>query len=614
MNNKIYPLILQLMFSQICIAQNPFTHWTDAAEVRYSNKQPVINYLLSIEPGNLSFINMEMQISNITDTFEVAMVAHPEYDDKYWRYVEDFYVETKKGRGKVIRKDSALWQIITKNKTAILHYRIHLPSATGSQRSAWKAFLSPDGGLVGGPHCCLYVVGETLAPSFITLDIPKGWQVETGLSSTSDPNTFFASSVYILVDDPILIGKMKSWSFTVDGVPHHVVYWPGHVKDFDSTKLVSGIKKIAEQASLLFGRLPYREYTFMLEDSSSGALEHNNSVTVGASVSQLNTNLTGVFSEIAHEYFHTWNLIRIHPVEYTDVSFKTPALSKGLWFSEGLTIFYADLLRRRAGIPTFDSTRINRLELLIRRYYMTPAYIKFSAEQISLSAYGPTGMLGDYSASTHLQGEVLGLILDLIIRDKSNGKYSMDDVMRKMMEQFSGKKGFTSKDIEQIISKISGDNLQTFFRDYVVGKKSIDFDKYLALIGLQKSMIWRDVMTQDGRPSPDLRVYSWQKPNETNIRIGITNPLSCWGKAGLHTGDIIKSVNGKILKDADDFRPLLREAKIGDTVVFEVQRATGLSKVNVVVSGYLQPDVKITEITRASEKQKKLFAQWASGN
>jgi predicted metalloprotease with PDZ domain len=410
-----------------------------------------------------------------------------------------------------------------------------------------------------------------------------------------------------------MIGKIKSWSFSVDGVPHRVVYWPWPVKDFDTTKLVSGIKKFVEQATLLLGRPPYREYSFMLQDGAFGSLEHNNSVTIGAPVEQLTNNLTGVFSDIAHEYFHTWNLVRIHPVEYADVDYKTPALSKGLWFSEGLTIFYADLLRRRAGLPTFDSTRIKRLEGLIRRYAYAPAYLKFSAEQISLASYGPTGMLGDYSASTHLQGEVLGAMLDIIIRDATNGNRSMDDVMRKMMERFSGKKGFTSQDIEQTISDICSCDIRSFFQDYVFGKKSVDFDKYLQLMGLQKTLAWKDVMV-DGKPSPDLRIYVWQAPNETALRVGITDPSSCWGKAGLHTGDILKSVNDTIVKTAIDFRQQLRTTKIGDTIIVEVQRTTGTKKINVVVLGYKQPEVQITEINNATEKQKRLLAQWKSGN
>lgn len=555
-----------------------------------------------------------MRISNIPDTFHVAMVAHPEYDDKYWRYVEDFYAETANGIGKIERKDSALWQVITKGKKVTLHYRIHLPSSAFNQRSAWKAFLSSNGGLVGGPHSFMYVLGESMASSYVTLNIPNEWKIVTGLTATSDVKTFFASSVFNLIDGPILIGKIKTWPFTVDGVPHRVVYWPWPVNDFDSTKLVNCIQKLVEQASKLFGRFPYREYSFMLQDSAVGALEHNNSVTIGASVTQLRANFTGVFSELAHEYFHTWNLVKIHPLEYGDVTYQSPPLSKGLWYSEGLTIFYADLLRRRAGLPTIDSTRLSRLELLIRRYAGNPGYSRFSAEKISLASYGPPGMLGDYSASTHLQGELLGVLLDIIIRDASDGKRSMDEVMRKMMERFSGKKGFTSKDIEQIISKLCGLNLHPFFEDYIFGNKPVDFDKYLRLMGLQKKLEWKEVKGEDGNPSPDLRVYSWHKPNETEMRIGITDPSNCWGKAGLHTGDIIKSVNGTEIKNGDSFREVIRRAKISDNIIIEVMRPTGIHKTNVVVSGYRLPEVHITQKPGSTEKQKRLFTQWASGN
>ena len=208
---------------------------------------------------------------------------------------------------------------------------------------------------------------------------------------------------------PFSLANSKAGHSILTGVPHRVVYWSlPDAKEFDTTRLLSGIQKIAEQALLLFGRFPYRDFTFMLQDEAFGSLEHNNSVTVGAPVAQLINDMNETFSEIAHEYFHTWNLIRIHPIEGSDANYKTPPLSKGLWFSEGLTMFYADLLMRRAALPTFDSTRITHLEHLIRRYLSSPAYLKYSAEKISLASYGPIGMLGDYSASTHLQGEAIG--------------------------------------------------------------------------------------------------------------------------------------------------------------------------------------------------------------
>jgi len=600
-----------VLIPSIFFGQHPLKHWTEAMEARYDSKQPVVNYTLTIESNDTSSFKVEMKVRNVPDTFRVAMVTHPEYDDRYWRYVDNFYVDTKSGRGNVQREDSALWKITAKGGEAILHYRIHLPALEEAFRSAWKAFLTPTGGLVGGPHSFMYVVGATLAPSHVTLAIPTGWQVATGLLPTVDPNTFFAPSTGALIDDPIFIGKLNSWSFTVNAVPHRVVYWSlPNAKDFDTAKLVSGIQRVVEQATILFGRLPYRDYTFMLQDGAVGGLEHNNSVTLGAPASQLADNAWIALPEITHEYFHGWNLMRIHPVEYEDVSYKTPSLSKGLWFSEGLTIFYTDLLMRRAGLPVFDSTRVVHLQNLIRRYSQTPVYLKYSAEQISLASYGPVGMLGDYSGSTHLQGEVLGTMLDFIIRDATDGKKSMDDVMRRMMVNFSGEKGFTSNDIEQTVHEVCGCNVHEFFQDHVFEKKQIDFDRYIKLLGLKATMEWKDVLSAEGKVAPDLRVYSWQKPGERLIRLGITNPASCWGKAGLHTGDIIKSLNGKPVNSPRDFRQLIRDVKVGDKVSVEVTQSTGTFKTDVLVTGYQQPEVHIVPAAGANEKQKRLFTQW----
>jgi predicted metalloprotease with PDZ domain len=606
-----YLLSIVLFLQGTIYAQHPFVHWTDAIEVRYSSKQPVITYKLAISATDTSSYEVEMHMENIADTFEVAMMAHPEYDDRYWRFVEDISVLTKNGTGQVAREDSSLWRIITEGHQATLHYRIHLPVLQDAFRSSWKAFLAPTGGLVGGPHSFMYVVGATLAPSYVTLDIPRSWEVVTGLESTFQPNVFFAPSAFVLMDDPIFVGQFHSSIFEVNSVPHRVIYWPlSSTKNFDTIKLANDIQKLVQQAAFLFGRLPYREYTFMLQDGAVGALEHNNCVTVGAPSSQLATNMSGTLFEIAHEYFHTWNLVRIHPVEYADVSYKTPPLSKGLWFSEGLTMFYADLTMRRAGLPIFDSTRIKHLETLIRRYLSSPAYVKYSAEEVSLASYAPPGMLGDYSGSTHLQGEVLGTMLDLLIRDASNGRRSIDDVMRKMMEKFSGERGFTSKDVEQVVHEVCACNVHQFFSDYVFGHKQIDFNQYLKLVGLKMNAEWKDVLSSDNQFTPDLRVYSWQKPGENIVRLGITNPASCWAKAGLHTGDILRSVNGMPIKSARDFRQVIREVKTGHTVTVEVEQRTGEKRASVLVIGYQQPEVRVTNLNQSSQREKNLFDQW----
>ena len=411
-------------------AQNPNKLWTDALETRYSVLQPVTDYVLTIDSADLSYFSVDMHLLHVPDTFKVAMVAHPEYDDHYYRYVSDFTVKSKNGPGEIKRMDSAVWEVIGRSDEVFLHYKIVLPPQRSTMRAAWRPFLSPTGGLVGGPHSFMYVVGKTLAPSHVQFRIPAGWQIATGLQPTADPGIYFAPSVFVLTDCPALLGKIHTWPFLVGAVPHRIVYCCAqNASRIDSAELVHSVSLIVKEAAELFGRLPYREYSFLLQENAYGALEHSNSVTLGIESGENSVNLNRYLEEIGHEYFHAWNIVRIHPQEYGDVAYHTPPYSTGLWWSEGLTMFYADLLLRRAGLPPEDSSRKKHLEHLLERYYDNPGNLVFSAEKVSLSAYAPNGMLGDYFASTHLQGELLGAMMDLIIRDKTMNRLSIDDVI-----------------------------------------------------------------------------------------------------------------------------------------------------------------------------------------
>src|SRR5947209_7100575 len=263
-------------------AQNPLHDHTEGVEIRFARAQPVVGYTLRVDAGDLSGFDVELRLRNVSDTFRLAMVAHPEYDDRYWRYLEALRVETPSGTGTVTREDSALWRVVAPGGEALVRYRIHLPPAESS-RDAWRPFLAATGGLVGGPHSFLYVVGATLAPAHVTLELPSTWEAVTGLEPTADPRTFFAPSAAVLVDSPMLVGQLRSWRFAVDGVPHRVVYWPlPGAAAFDTAAFVDGVQRIVRQAVALFRRAPYREYTFLFQDGAYGALEHRNSVTLGA--------------------------------------------------------------------------------------------------------------------------------------------------------------------------------------------------------------------------------------------------------------------------------------------------------------------------------------------
>jgi predicted metalloprotease with PDZ domain len=615
MSRTIAVLTMLLPVAARAHAQNPLERWVDAVEARYSTSQPVVSYTLRVDSADLSGFDVAMRIRTPRDTVRLAMVAHPEYDDRYWRFVRDLRLEGAGGAGSAAREDSALWRVVIPGGAGVVRYRLQLPPAEGRYRSAWVPFLAPTGGLVGGPHSFLYVVGAELAPAHVTLDLPGGWEVATGLEPTADPRTFFAPSVDVLADCPILVGKVRSWRFAVDGVPHRVAYWPlPDARPFDTAALVGGLERFAREAVALFGRAPYRDFTFLIQDGAVGGLEHASSVSLGAPSAQLAQGLTEFFAEATHEYFHTWNLMRIHPAGYGGVDYRMPPRSRGLWWAEGITILYADLLRRRAQIPTFDSTRATHLEGAIARYLANPGNARFSAESVSVVAYGTEpGALGDYSASTHLQGELLGTMLDFVVRDATGGRRSLDDVVRATLERFSGERGYTGRDLERTVADVCGCAVRDFFDRYVRGANPIEFDRYLALIGLRSRVAWVPATGPDGRPTADIRVFAWAPESGQALRLRLWNPASVWIRAGLHTGDRIVAVNGAPLAGMADFRRVFGSLRIGDTVRVEVARASGPFSATVVVSGFDRPVVRLEDLPGATASQRSLRTRWLAG-
>ena len=570
---------------------------------------PYVHYTIRVNNQDTSSYMVEMQIRNAPRSFQLAMAKHIEYDDRYWRYLKKF-----EGNADIKRLDSALWQVKATDKDVTLHYTLQLPPKP-AWRASWRPYISTNGALIGGPHSFLYIVGQTNLPAHITIQKPANWKISTGLSSTVDPDIFYAHNVQELVDEPIMTGDFHSWIFTINGTPHRIAYQQKQeVNWFDTIAMVNGIKKISDEAGKIFNGFPYRDYTFQILDESYGGLEHKNSVTLGARSVSLKEDMRELFAEVAHEYFHTWNLVHIRPAAYGNVTYKPSPLAQELWWSEGATMFFQQILLIRSGLPMYEPTRIRHLEEYMSEYYTNVGNHKISPVKVSEASNADPGMLGDYSASTHLQGELLVTLMDLKIRSVTNNNKSLDDVMRWMMMRFGNGKGFTNADIEKGILEVSGWNPQRFFQQYIYGNQELDFNTYLKEIGLQSGIKWIDAVNNDGTPRPDLKIYAW-KNSIGKIIVGVSDPNSIWAKSGVHTGMEILRINDQQITSQDLFFRMMRSVKMGDDVLMVIKQNSHSSPVTktIHVTGYKKAVVKIEELPMLSTKQKELYASWAAG-
>jgi predicted metalloprotease with PDZ domain len=573
-----------------------------------------IDYRLSVDTAAPSGVTVEMRIHGAPAEFRIAMVAHTEYDDEYWRYLAGLRGEATGGRVEVTREDSALWRVRGPAGDVTLHYRIVFPVSPPLEQAAWKAHLTATGGLVGGPHSFLYIVGAEHAPVRLSVILPAAWTIVTGLHPDVTPGRFTAPGVEELTDSPLLIGLIRIWRFEVNGIPHRIALLGRPVGvAFDTALFVGRVERLARETVRMFGRTTYRDYQFLFEDGTRGGLEHRNSVTIGVKSSDLARDPDAYLGQIAHEFVHTWNEVYVRPVSWIGVRRGPPAPNGELWWSEGVTLYFADLVLRRAGLPTRDSSRIPRLERLIANYLANPSHALVSPEQTSRAFNQPPDVTGDFTPSIFTQGELLGTLLDLMIRDGSRGRRTLVDAMGGLLARFSPAHGFTGADLEHAVSGACACDAGPFFEQFVRAPGALDFDRWLATVGLRPVVTWAAARSAEGAPAPDLRVWTYQDVADSVLRLRIFFPGTLWGRADLHTGDRLDSLNGAAIHDEQQFRSALDQLHIGDTL--RVAGAHGSEKMSrtMIVTGYDRPTVRLELRPDATGAERLRLAQWTSG-
>ncbi len=347
--------------------------------------------------------------------------------------------------------DKCSWQF-SADPLAPLELTYEVYALDNSVRTAW---LDAQRGFFNGTSLCLRVHGQEASPHALELAgtaATAKWDVATGLAAhkvnRKGFGTYLAADYDELVDCPVEMGRFWSGEFRAGGVPHRFVV-AGAAGSFDGARLLADARKICEEAIRFWHgkrRPPHKSYLFMLNtvDDGYGGLEHRNSTALIASRRDLprlgeartSEGYTTLLGLISHEYFHTWNVKRLRPADFAQYDYTQENYSALLWFFEGFTSYYDDLLLRRCGLLD-DAGYLKLLNKTINQVLQTPGREVQSVAQASFDAwvkyYRQDENTPNATVSYYTKGALVALCFDLTLRREGAG--SLDAVMRTLWER-----------------------------------------------------------------------------------------------------------------------------------------------------------------------------------
>ncbi|MBS0609259.1 MAG: M61 family metallopeptidase [Proteobacteria bacterium] len=399
--------------------------------------------------------------------------------------------------------DKHRWQAACQSGTPlVLSYEV--AAYDNSVRTAW---LDATRGFFNATSLCLRVHGqEDAAHALEVLQPPAlpGWSLATGLIPEQVDAAGFgryrARDYDELADCPVEMGPLWSTQFTACGVPHRLVV-AGAAPSFDGERLARDAQRICEEAIRFWhgdARPPFDNYLFMLNavNDGYGGLEHRNSTALICSRRDLprlgqsdkdilaSEGYTTLLGLVSHEYFHAWNVKRLRPAELARYDYARENYTELLWFFEGFTSYYDDLLLRRAGLVD-HAGYLRLLTKAINQVLQTPGRLVQSVAQASFDAwikyYRQDENTPNSTVSYYTKGSLVALCLDLALRRE--GRTALDDVMRALWQRTGGGP-MAEADVLEVLQELSGRDWSAEIAQWVHGTADLPLAELLAAHGI----------------------------------------------------------------------------------------------------------------------------------
>ena len=531
-------------------------------------------------------------------------------------------VQEFRANGRVTRVDDQTWSVEPAGATTLnVSYKVFGNDLSGTFSQLDERHANYNGGSI-----FMYVVGHKADPVKLTIQPPSGWRIVNGRTDRAGQTEWDFPNWDVLTDTPTEIAP--DWtqdSFEVDGKKYHVVVHSFGSEGNKRPSLVKDIEKIVRAQVAMWGPPEFTEYTFLIhyaaDDHSGDGMEHLTSTQI---IEPGALNEPGVYEQtlgtVSHEFFHVWNVKRLRPAELGPWDFTRPLRTRGLWVAEGFTNYYGHLMLRRAGIWS-DKKFLDRQAQTIARIELAPGSRLMSAEDSSMSApfiddapHAQLTNLDNTSISYYPKGELIGMVMDLLVRGRSQGKSSLDDVMREMYDEFYLKspnnsyylrgRGYHTEDLERVTSRVSGADFSDFFKRHVRDVEVLPYGEAFSYVGL------RLVKTQAREPFDAGLSLEAEDPALMIESVRNGSPAE---NAGLQAGDEILSLAGRGVTIETWLKTLARN-KTGDSIPITVKRDRRTIKTNIVLGDPERFDYRIEEDPKATADQKTLRNAWLKGS
>lgn len=462
-----------------------------------------ISYTVDVDTAG-HYLNVHMTYVPKTHLSDPLTLKLPVWAPGYYlivdfpKYVTDFSASADKGTMSWKKEGKNAWVITAPEADTIrADYRVYCNkhSVAECYITSQEAFIAPNG--------IFMHASDTQHPVSVTFNMPDNWaKCSTGMKPSASAQhsiTYDVENFDVLYDSPLLMGNHHTHEFTLEG--HHYDIALSTPDGYAESGIEEDWKKVVSAATKLIGDVPYDNYCLIHLGEGRGGLEHSNSqacYSEGTWRFRDRASYVNYLGFMTHEYFHLYNVKSIRPIELGPFDYDREVFTPLLWVSEGFTVYYETQLMLRAGVITQEemlselSAYIKDIETNEGQKHMS---LRQSSYDIWLNFFNDIENKDDVRISYYIKGPVIGLVFDCYLRKATDGKCSLDDLMRLLYNRYFKelKRGFTEEEFWQAADEVaaaSGSNSSvvspsSVLRPLVDTTAPIDYDFFLSPVGLQ---------------------------------------------------------------------------------------------------------------------------------